>query len=104
MATDPVISGPWPFGAFEGFLDVAPIHGRDNRGGGTRLARRNRSGGGGGVRRGSVCSDDMEGPRHAGYANAGKRIDVRHDCSNPPLVRSNDLEAKRSSRFAQPIF
>jgi hypothetical protein len=103
MATDPVISGPWPFGAFEGFLDVAPIHGRDNRGGGTRLARRNRSSGGG-VRRGSVCSDDMEGPRHAGYANAGKRIDVRHDCSNPPLVSSNDLEAKRSSRFAQPIF
>ena len=75
MATNPVISGPWPCGAFEGFLDEAPIHGRDNRGAGTRLARRNRSGGG--VRRGSVCSDDMEGPRHAGYANAGKRIDVR---------------------------
>ena len=31
---------------FEGFLGGAPIHGRDNRGGGTRLARRNRSGGG----------------------------------------------------------
>jgi hypothetical protein len=56
------------------------------------------------MRRGSMCRDDVEGPRHAGYANAGKRIDVRHDCSNPPFVGSDDLEAKRSSRFAQAIF
>jgi hypothetical protein len=81
---------------------MAPIHGRDNRGSGTRLALRNRSGSG--MRRGSVCRDDMEGSRHADYANAGKRIDVRHDCSNPPLVRSVDLEAKRSRRSAQAIF
>ncbi len=52
----------------------------------------------------AIGCDDMEGSRHAGYAYAGKRIDVRHDCSNPPLVRSDDLEAKRSSRSAQPIF
>ena len=87
---------------FEGFLDVAPIHGRDNRGGGTRLARRNR--GGGGMRRGSKGSRDMEGLRHVGHAYAGDRIQNAHDCSNPPLVLVDDLEAKRSRQIAQPNF
>ena len=71
MATDPVTSGPWPFGFSWALLDGAPIHGRDNRGGGgTRLARRNRSGGG--MRRGGDGLGDMEGLRHVGHAYAGK--------------------------------
>ena len=41
VATDPVTSGPWPFGDVVGlYLGGAPIHGRVGRGGGATLVRR----------------------------------------------------------------
>jgi hypothetical protein len=81
-----VTAGPWPFGEIVGFLGEAPIHGRSSRGGGAALALRGNGSGGtrGGVRhkcgmRRGGGSGDMEGPRNAGNAYAGIRVDAHHD-------------------------
>ena len=51
------------------------------------------------MRRGSL--DGVEGPRHAGNAYAGERVDVRHDLgtllSQKGITRLCDLEVKRIS-------
>ena len=97
------------------YLDGAPIHGLASRGGGAALTlRRNGScgtcGGVGpkrGMRRGGG-SGDVEGPRHAGNAYAGERVDVRHDLgtllSQKEITQLCDLEAKRIRPDPQLIF
>ena len=49
-----------------------------------------------GMRRGGGSRGDMEGPRHAGHAYAGERVDVRHDRQHPPFAshRLCDPEAR----------
>jgi hypothetical protein len=114
MATDPVTAGPWPFGLSWALLSGAPIHGRASRGGGAVLAlHRDGSGGraGGCRKRGirqpdSSRGGDMEGPRHAGNAYTGERVNARHDLGTL-LSQVTDraiLRLEPSSPDPQPIF
>jgi hypothetical protein len=61
------------------------------------------------MRRGGGSSlGDVEGPRHAGNAYAGERVDVRHDLgtllSQKEITQLCDLEVKAISLRSQPIF